>query len=240
MSEKYPNVIYLLDDPDWGAVWCDDPDPAGLGEDAPGSVEYVRHDKAGERLGGWMHTREVARRERVLEHQRDSLKAALRECADALRDEVEGRRGSELDRRIERDLAPAYDAENVLANLHESFQQRPLPAKQPAVPIAWLRYRNVLVAVDDAVEGFEVCDPGDRGDDGSAAFPVYDAPQPPAEQPAVSVGWREAIQRVRDNRAPGGEGVGAEQERIIAGVYLDEVEKEIEALEQGGGVSDAI
>ena len=41
-----PNIIYLLDQPEC-ICWCDDPDPAGMGEsDAPPSVPYVRMDAA--------------------------------------------------------------------------------------------------------------------------------------------------------------------------------------------------
>ena len=52
-----------------------------------------------------------------LERQNRELAEALRDCSTALRAEVEERRGSELDRRVDRDLAEANDADDLLANL---------------------------------------------------------------------------------------------------------------------------
>ena len=40
---KTAKHIWLLDDDE--IVWCDDPDPAGLGSEAPESVEYVKAEE---------------------------------------------------------------------------------------------------------------------------------------------------------------------------------------------------
>ena len=50
-------------------------------------------------------------------------------------------------------------------------------------PVAWLRFRSHRVAADDVIEGLEMCEPGETGDDGGPAFPVYTAPQPAGRQP---------------------------------------------------------
>ncbi|GAF85156.1 unnamed protein product [marine sediment metagenome] len=39
-----PNRIWLLDN-DAEISWCDDPDPAGLGDEAPDSAEYVKAEE---------------------------------------------------------------------------------------------------------------------------------------------------------------------------------------------------
>lgn len=53
----------------------------------------------------------------ILSRQREELAAALRACSAALRAEVEARRGHELDRRVDRDLTEADDADELLANI---------------------------------------------------------------------------------------------------------------------------
>jgi len=60
--------------------------------------------------------------------------------------------------------------------LKESIES--LQALQSGEPVAWLRFRQAMVAVDDCVEWLEPCNQGDVGDDGSPAFSVYTTPQP--------------------------------------------------------------
>ena len=67
-----------------------------------------------------------------LQQQRDELAEALRECSTALREEVESRRGHKLDRRIDRDLSVAVDADRVLANLDSEPAEK--LAEQPTIP----------------------------------------------------------------------------------------------------------
>ena len=65
-----------------------------------------------------------------LQADKDALVEALRSCSMALREEVEARRGHEPDRRVDRDLAEADDADDLLASL----ESEPLA---PAVPERW-------------------------------------------------------------------------------------------------------
>ena len=115
-TEKYPETIYLLDQPEC-VCWCDDPDPSGLGDDAPEPVAYVRKDSPS--LTVTDNSAVIAR----LQAERDALAESLRACSKALRDEVESRRGSELDRRVDRDLAEADDADDLLASLENEPEQ---------------------------------------------------------------------------------------------------------------------
>ena len=82
---------------------------------------------ANDQVDELVNSSELERQVRVLEKQRDKMKTALRECANALRDEVEARRGSEVERRIDRDLTPVHDAEAVLMRLDERDERQPIP-----------------------------------------------------------------------------------------------------------------
>jgi hypothetical protein len=58
-------------------------------------------------------------------------------------------------------------------------------------PLCYLKFRAALLSPDDGVEWLEQCSPGDIGDDGLPAFPVFSDPQPAAQVPE---GWREALE----------------------------------------------
>jgi hypothetical protein len=54
-------------------------------------------------------------------------------------------------------------------------------------PIAWLKFRSYRIAADDVIEGVEMCNKGEIGDDGMPAQPVYT--HPPKAQ-GVPEGWK--------------------------------------------------
>lgn len=74
------------------------------------------------------------------------------------------------------------------------------------IAIAWLRFRAWQMAGSpdsgpNNAEGYEVCEPGEKGDDGSDAFPVYD--RAPTAQPT---GQEAAGYFLRSGWSPKGDG----------------------------------
>ena len=114
-----------------------------------------------------------------LQSERDALAESLRACSKALREEVESRRGSELDRRVDRDLAEVDDADDILASLDS----------EPAVPDVLTRYKpaqKVIEYLKESIYDATHCEDADMDDEFAAAaeatINLINNPKPPASR----------------------------------------------------------
>lgn len=118
-----------------------------------------------------------------------------------------------------RDDLPDWVYESVFELLDSVIQQAGpvIQYAAPAVqgePVAWLRFRSRRVAADDVIEGLEICEPGETGDDGEPAFPVYATPQPAEQQASThwSHGYPGLADQYRSEALAARRSVGFEQD----------------------------
>ncbi len=87
---------------------------------------------------------------------------------------------------------PSDTADEFFLRVAKFIDSRPRSEDSRAAPAAWLRFWSACRAPDDCDSGLEVCQEGDKGVDGSPAFPVFAlattaTPSGPAQEQAVSV-----------------------------------------------------